>query len=144
MVSKASDDLPEPEGPVITVNARRGIWRSNPFRLCCRAPRTTMKSFIQRNLANQPTPNKGRSVATGSFLLAAPRQPSDQQQDDGAEGRDADRPQVQVAGVDRTPAKPGADQSPEQRADDAEEDGKNASGRITSRHDELGQRSGNE
>src|SRR5689334_25395006 len=35
----------------MTVKARRGISRSKPFRLCCRAPRTTMRSFMGQNLA---------------------------------------------------------------------------------------------
>src|SRR3954454_18190211 len=37
MVSKASDDLPAPEGPVTTVTARCGTWQSIPFRLWVRA-----------------------------------------------------------------------------------------------------------
>src|SRR5271155_121377 len=41
IVSKASDDLPEPERPVITVRALRGISTLIFLRLCCRAPRTT-------------------------------------------------------------------------------------------------------
>src|SRR3990170_1671294 len=39
MVSKASDDLPEPESPVITTSRSRGMSRSTFFRLCSRAPR---------------------------------------------------------------------------------------------------------
>src|SRR5271165_1868730 len=39
MVSKASDDLPEPERPVNTTSLSRGIARSTFFRLCSRAPR---------------------------------------------------------------------------------------------------------
>src|SRR6266542_215918 len=50
MVSKASDDFPEPDGPVMTVNVRRGISTSNPLRLFCRAPLTTMLSFTAFNL----------------------------------------------------------------------------------------------
>src|SRR6185312_13361849 len=42
MVSKASDDLPEPETPVTTVSALWGISTSMFFRLWVRAPRTTM------------------------------------------------------------------------------------------------------
>src|SRR5437660_4640877 len=41
MVSKASDDLPEPDNPVITVSELRGISRLIFFRLCWRAPRMT-------------------------------------------------------------------------------------------------------
>src|SRR5690349_21551188 len=42
MVSKASEDLPEPERPVITTSRSRGISTSTFLRLCSRAPRTTM------------------------------------------------------------------------------------------------------
>src|SRR5512144_2742812 len=42
MVSKASDDLPEPLTPVITISDRGANARSTFFRLCVRAPRTTM------------------------------------------------------------------------------------------------------
>ena len=40
MVSKASEDLPEPLRPVITVRVLRGISTSIFLRLCWRAPRT--------------------------------------------------------------------------------------------------------
>ena len=39
MVSKASDDLPEPDSPVNTTSWSRGIVRSTFLRLCSRAPR---------------------------------------------------------------------------------------------------------
>src|SRR5690242_21754072 len=52
MVSKASEDLPEPDGPVTTVMARRGISRSNPLRLCWRAPRTVMCDFMSSSRAS--------------------------------------------------------------------------------------------
>src|SRR5262249_18625195 len=39
MVSKASEDLPEPDSPVKTTNRSRGISRSMFLRLCSRAPR---------------------------------------------------------------------------------------------------------
>src|SRR5437879_13873074 len=42
MVSKASDDLPEPESPVKTTSLSRGMVRSTSFRLCSRAPRMTI------------------------------------------------------------------------------------------------------
>src|SRR6202043_70165 len=41
----ASEDLPEPESPVMTTSWSRGISRSMPLRLCSRAPRTTMRSL---------------------------------------------------------------------------------------------------
>ena len=50
---------PSRTGPVMTVNARRGISRSKPLRLCCRAPRTTIWSFMAGNLA-AGGPNKHR------------------------------------------------------------------------------------
>src|SRR2546428_331404 len=40
MVSKAREDLPEPESPVRTTSWSRGISRSMDLRLCSRAPRT--------------------------------------------------------------------------------------------------------
>src|SRR5215470_20230390 len=40
MVSKASDDLPDPDRPVITTRLSRGMSTSIFFRLCSRAPRT--------------------------------------------------------------------------------------------------------
>src|SRR5690242_11308086 len=42
MVSNASEDLPDPETPVTTVNALCGISTSMFLRLWVRAPRTTM------------------------------------------------------------------------------------------------------
>src|SRR3954451_6894003 len=43
MVSKASDDLPEPESPVITTRESRGSSTSTSLGLCSRAPVTTME-----------------------------------------------------------------------------------------------------
>ena len=37
-VSIASDDLPDPDTPVITINLRRGISTVTFFKLCMRAP----------------------------------------------------------------------------------------------------------
>src|SRR5436190_8869011 len=42
MVSKASEDLPEPDSPVNTTSRSRGISTSMFFRLCSRAPRMVM------------------------------------------------------------------------------------------------------
>src|SRR5664279_5358578 len=39
MVSKASEDLPEPDSPVNTTSLSRGISTSTFLRLCSRAPR---------------------------------------------------------------------------------------------------------
>jgi hypothetical protein len=38
MVSKASDDLPEPDSPVMQMSAFRGSLTVMSFRLCSRAP----------------------------------------------------------------------------------------------------------
>ena len=40
MVSKANDDLPDPESPVITVNAFLGISKDIFLKLCSLAPWT--------------------------------------------------------------------------------------------------------
>jgi hypothetical protein len=40
MVSKASELLPEPDRPVMTVRVSRGMSTSTFLRLCSRAPRT--------------------------------------------------------------------------------------------------------
>src|ERR1700741_2179614 len=45
MVSKAREDLPEPDRPVITVNRSRGISTLMFLRLCWRAPLTLMRSM---------------------------------------------------------------------------------------------------
>src|SRR3546814_13574092 len=45
MVSKAGDDLPEPDRPVITLSRSRGRSRSMFFRLWVRAPRMRMLSI---------------------------------------------------------------------------------------------------
>src|SRR6266567_1752657 len=42
MVSKASEDLPEPDSPVRTTRLSRGMSTSTFLRLCSRAPRTRM------------------------------------------------------------------------------------------------------
>ena len=48
MVSKAIEDLPEPESPVNTISLSRGNVRSTLRRLCSLAPRITISSFIRR------------------------------------------------------------------------------------------------
>src|SRR5690606_9960507 len=45
MVSNASDDLPEPDRPVITISRSRGRSRSMFLRLWVRAPRMRMVSI---------------------------------------------------------------------------------------------------
>src|SRR5580704_9415514 len=48
MVSKASDDLPEPDNPVNTTSWSRGISRSTFLRLCSRAPRIEITRVSRR------------------------------------------------------------------------------------------------
>src|SRR5271165_586134 len=57
MVSKASDDLPEPERPVNTTSLSRGMARSMFFRLCSRAPRMVIARPPKR--ASTPGPSLG-------------------------------------------------------------------------------------
>ncbi len=45
-VSNASDDLPEPDSPVMTTNLFFGMTRSTFFKLCVRAPLTVMVSIF--------------------------------------------------------------------------------------------------
>src|SRR5689334_10262122 len=59
MVSKASEDLPDPETPVTTVRVLCGISKSTFFRLWTRAPRTTMLSF---DIRRKPIPDALREV----------------------------------------------------------------------------------
>src|SRR5829696_2153053 len=46
MVTKASEDLPEPETPVTTVSRPTGMEKEMFLRLLTRAPRTSMASSI--------------------------------------------------------------------------------------------------
>src|SRR5438270_13431979 len=45
MVSKASEDLPEPDTPVTTVSLSTGMEKETFFRLLTRAPRTMIASW---------------------------------------------------------------------------------------------------
>src|SRR5580698_984432 len=62
MVSKASDDFPEPESPVITTRRSRGISRLIFLRLCSRAPRIislsamTLRGPFPRRVASLDCP----------------------------------------------------------------------------------------
>src|SRR5687768_3616065 len=49
MVSNASDDLPEPLGPVMTTSRLRGRDTLTFFRLCCAALVTTRLSMVPRS-----------------------------------------------------------------------------------------------
>ena len=46
MVSKANELLPEPESPVMTMRLSRGNSTLTFFKLCSRAPRTMILSFL--------------------------------------------------------------------------------------------------
>src|SRR5579871_5042665 len=61
MVSNASDDLPDPLNPVITVKVLRGISTSMFFRLCCRAPCTVMR--LSMMVGNSILPPRDDSLA---------------------------------------------------------------------------------
>src|SRR6185312_16024287 len=60
MVSKASDDLPEPDRPVNTTSWSRGMVTSMFLRLCSRAPRMVMLRLSAR---------AGRSERSGIWDL---------------------------------------------------------------------------
>src|SRR5258708_6518812 len=64
MVSKASEDLPDPLGPVNTTILPRGRLTLTFFRLCCRAPTTMRRSTAIANHASTgPTPSGARPGA---------------------------------------------------------------------------------
>src|SRR5437660_2333004 len=71
MVSKASDDLPDPDRPVKTTSLSRGIDRVTFLRLCSRAPRIVIWSIGIRTLVHS------LSLVTANVALAvAPSRPS--------------------------------------------------------------------
>src|SRR5262249_41038559 len=57
IVSKASDDLPEPDTPVITTSRLRGMSQETLRRLCCRAPRIRIWSMEVDILRMRTRPN---------------------------------------------------------------------------------------
>src|SRR5213593_242475 len=85
MVSKASEDLPEPESPVITTSWSRGISRSMFLRLCSRAPRMTIRSLAmatycvsvarprQHSVLDWPPVTEGLASPVARSRLARPR-----------------------------------------------------------------------
>src|SRR6185312_4167597 len=78
MVSKASDDLPEPDRPVITTRLLRGISTSTFFRLCSRAPRTMILSCIFRELITYgPRADIIDAVRKSDSEIARRRRPAD-------------------------------------------------------------------
>src|SRR5271170_2146530 len=62
MVSNASEDLPEPLGPVKTTILPRGRLRLTFFRLCCRAPTTTSLSTVARTGSTARRTTRGAPV----------------------------------------------------------------------------------
>src|SRR3989338_8810989 len=71
IVSKASDDFPEPESPVITVSLFRGIDTLTFLRLCMRAPFTRISSIrliTQENRLESDFDPRERSVAQKNVL----------------------------------------------------------------------------
>src|SRR5579872_6514091 len=70
MVSKARLLLPEPERPVMTTSRSRGMTTSIFFRLCSRAPRTTMRSCDIEQLLVWMTPaRRWRGPADGTITI---------------------------------------------------------------------------
>src|SRR5436305_3365602 len=64
MVSKASDDLPEPLRPVMTTSLSRGISSVRFLRLCSRAPPILIKSFaMDRDFLDQSIHQHSRNNA---------------------------------------------------------------------------------
>src|SRR5579871_758065 len=64
MVSKASEDLPDPLNPVMTVKVLRGISTSIFFRLCWRAPCTVMRLSIGVGELHSNKPSGARMEQT--------------------------------------------------------------------------------
>src|SRR6185312_6903186 len=64
MVSKAREDLPEPESPVTTVRVLRGMLTLTLRRLCWRAPRTVMCVIPMQDTA-VPGPLSDKSLGYG-------------------------------------------------------------------------------
>src|ERR1700704_648777 len=73
MVSKASDDFPEPDSPVKTTSLSRGMVRSMSFRLCSRAPLITIAVCCPTGLGVS-LPRWGR-IGVGAFLSATDASP---------------------------------------------------------------------
>src|SRR5215831_6829858 len=82
MVSKASEDLPEPLKPVITTSLSRGIFSVRFLRLCSRAPPILMNSLLTDSKFPTQTIDKhtgnrakkqSRSVKIRGFILQRER-----------------------------------------------------------------------
>src|SRR3954451_9333836 len=68
MVSKASDDLTEPDSPVKTMSLSRGRSIETLRRLCSRAPRITRESAIGRSAYRFCLPDVPTSGRAGALL----------------------------------------------------------------------------
>src|SRR5580704_16116496 len=69
MVSNARDDLPLPEIPVITTKQLRGIETLMSFRLCVRAPKTSIKSGSRAGWTGCAVSVSGCFKVASDFLL---------------------------------------------------------------------------
>src|SRR5688500_14476758 len=69
MVSKASDDLPDPDKPVITISLWRGSTKSTSFRLCWRAPLMMMYLSGVASVGTDGSPSAGVAQSALVFTL---------------------------------------------------------------------------
>src|SRR4030095_8430597 len=116
MVSNASDDLPEPDSPVITTSWSRGISRSTFLRLCSRAPRMTIRSlamavYYKARLDGAPAGADG-ARATSSHPGGDPRQRRGRQRrvragDAGPRGQPEEGETREGRGADERTGQPG-------------------------------------
>src|SRR4051812_8219764 len=72
MVSKASDDLPDPDNPVMTVSRSRGMETLMFLRLCSRAPRTNSASSAIAGVSWKPE----RDETSRYIPISPPRLPT--------------------------------------------------------------------
>src|SRR5918912_440601 len=70
MVSKASDDLPDPDRPVMQIRRFRGSRTVTSLRLCSRAPWTISSSEAMRSAVYRPNVCSSRLGASGGSGLA--------------------------------------------------------------------------
>src|SRR4051794_21527755 len=70
MVSKASEDLPEPLKPVMTTSLSRGILSVRFLRLCSRAPPILMKPLLTDSQFRHQTIGKPNTKAFGAKGVA--------------------------------------------------------------------------
>src|SRR5689334_2157382 len=92
---------------------------------------------------------RARKAGERSAAVRKPLQSSEQsaqeQEHNGAHRSDADRAEVQDTSANRSPAQEaGAEPTSNESADDAEEDGNDATGRVPPWHQKLCQRAGDE